>query len=121
MITIEPAELARVLREHSGLTEEAAVALAVALGRTLGNTQASKADIDRVANQAFDALMKRPMRRIPDRLPADLVAEIDAWRAAQPAPPSKVQALIYLIRRGLAGDRAARDNGKLMGPRGERR
>jgi hypothetical protein len=75
----------------------------------LSDTQPSKADIDRVANQAFDALMKRPMRRIPDRLPADLVAEIEAWRMAQPAPPSKVQALIYLIRRrGLAADRAAR-------------
>jgi hypothetical protein len=31
MITIEPTELARVLRERSGLTEEDAVALAVLL------------------------------------------------------------------------------------------
>lgn len=41
--------------------------------------------------------------RIPDHLPRDLIARIEAWRLAQPVPPSKTRAIAYLIERGLAG------------------
>jgi hypothetical protein len=40
--------------------------------------------------------------RISDRIPAELVARIEAWRSAQPVPPSKVQTIVYLLERGLA-------------------
>ncbi len=51
--------------------------------------------------------MVRPERaaagRIPDRgIPLDLIDAIEAWRRAQPVVPSKTQALIYLLRRGVA-------------------
>jgi hypothetical protein len=40
--------------------------------------------------------------RISDRIPAELAERIEAWRLAQPAPPSKAQTIVYLIERGLA-------------------
>jgi hypothetical protein len=40
--------------------------------------------------------------RISDRIPTELAARIEAWRLAQPVPPSKAQTIIYLIERGLA-------------------
>jgi hypothetical protein len=45
--------------------------------------------------------MRTPVVRIPSRLPAALIERIEAWRLAQPAPPSKTAALTYLIERGL--------------------
>jgi hypothetical protein len=42
-----------------------------------------------------------PTGRIPDRLPLALIERIEAWRLAQPIPPSKVDAIAYLLQRAL--------------------
>ncbi len=47
--------------------------------------------------------------RIPDRgISLALIDAIAAWRLAQPVPPNKTQALIYLVERGLAATRPDR-------------
>jgi hypothetical protein len=49
--------------------------------------------------------------RIDGQLPVDLANRIEAWRRAQPAPPSKIKALEYLLFRGLAAATEEKPNG----------
>jgi hypothetical protein len=40
--------------------------------------------------------------RLDGQIPIELIEQIEAWRLAQPAPPSKIKAVEYLLTRGLA-------------------
>jgi hypothetical protein len=43
-----------------------------------------------------------PFGRVPThRLPKKLIDQIEAWRLAQPIPPSKIDTLIHLLELGL--------------------
>jgi metal-responsive CopG/Arc/MetJ family transcriptional regulator len=61
--------------------------------------------------------MPRVNKPVNTTIPPDLLAELDAWIAAQPVPPSRSAVIVAALRQFLAGQSAAVQEGDPAPPK----